>query len=440
MATPELYQINTGTLRFTLHPGQAKAWRSDRRFVFVIAGTQSGKTSFVPIWLDREIERAGHGDYLAATATYDLFKLKFLPEMRRFFVDMMGWQEDKSDRVFWREYKPRMFDRIILRSASSEGGLESATVKAAVLDECGQDDFRITAWEAVQRRLSLSQGRVLGTTTPYNLGWLKTEVYDNWRNGDKDYHVIQFRSIDNPAFPRAEYDRAKATLPGWKFLMFYDGQFTRPAGMIYEDFVDQYREEGGHKVRPFMIPAWWPRYVGLDFGPVHTATIWIAEDPEAKIYYLYSETLEGGMTTAQHTEKAKERAKGVNVTRWTGGAGSEDQYRMDWRANGVPVSEPKIKEVDAGIDRVIELFKTHRLFIFDSCKLTLDELGTYARKLDDYGQPTEEIKDKAKFHLLDGLRYDVIGLSGPAKLSADQPKKSSKWRDPGEQTTGKWSV
>lgn len=170
MAQSDLYQLTPGKARFVLHPGQARAWRSTRRFTFVVAGTQGGKTSYIPLHLDKMIKECGHGDYLAATATYDLFKLKFLPVMRMYFMDLLGWSEDKSDRVFWQQYKPRMFDRIILRSASSEGGLESATVKAAVLDECGQDEFTIQAWEAVQRRLSLSQGPVLGATTPYNLG------------------------------------------------------------------------------------------------------------------------------------------------------------------------------------------------------------------------------------------------------------------------------
>jgi hypothetical protein len=403
----DLYQINNSTLSFRLHKGQAKAWRSDRRFVFVIAGTQGGKTSFVPPWLKREIDTKGHGDYLAATATYDLFKLKFLPEMRRFFCDYLGWKEDKSDRVFWREYKPKMFDRIILRSASSEGGLESATIKAAALDECGQDDFRITAWEAVQRRLSLSQGRVLGTTTPYNLGWMKQEIFDKWREGDPDIDVIQFRSIDNPAFPLVEYERAKRTLPGWKFEMFYNGNFTRPAGLIYEDFIDEYREKGGHKVHAFEIPPEWPRYVGIDFGPIHTSTIWLAEDPAINIYYLYRATLEGNKTSPEHARSALERARGENVVMWTGGARSEKQYRWDWTAAGVPVQESPIIDVEAGIDRVIELFKTKRFFIFDDCKGVLDELGTYSRKLDETGQPTKEIKDKQNFHLLDGIRYDV---------------------------------
>lgn len=412
LATTELFTRKADTLRFTLHKGQARAWRSARRFVFVIAGTQGGKTSFTPIWLNREIERGGHGDYLAATATYDLFKLKFLPEMRRFFVEALGWQEDKSDRVFWREYKPRMFDRIILRSASSEGGLESATIKAAALDECGQDEFRITAWEAVQRRLSLSQGRVLGTTTPYNLGWLKQEIYDAWRKGDPDIDVIQFRSIDNPAFPRSEYERMKAKLPAWKFEMFYNGNFTRPAGLIYGDYVDVYRENGGHLVHPFDIPPEWPRYVGIDFGAVHTADGWIAEDPERKVFYYYRDGLNGGMTTSQHTERILKLGKGENVFRYVGGAKSETQQRMDWTSAGVPVMEPAISDVEAGIDRVIELFKAKRLFVFDTCKLTRDQLGTYSREVDEQGNPTEVIKDKASFHMLDELRYVVSVLDG----------------------------
>jgi hypothetical protein len=37
-----LWNIEDKTLRLKLHPGQAKAWRSKARFVFVLAGTQGG--------------------------------------------------------------------------------------------------------------------------------------------------------------------------------------------------------------------------------------------------------------------------------------------------------------------------------------------------------------------------------------------------------------
>lgn len=406
MAAHELYTVEGGKLRVTLHPGQTKAWDSPARYVFVIAGTQSGKTSFGPPYLYREIQRCGPGDYLAATATYDLFKLKMLPEMRRWFEDVTGWGSySASERVIYSKDEK---SRIILRSADAEGGLESMTALAAWIDECGQPRFRLDAWEAVQRRLSLSEGRVLGTTTPYNLGWLKTEVYDRWKAGDKDFEVIQFKSIMNPAFPMAEYRRMKAKMPRWKFKMFYNGDFTRPAGLIYEDFTEDLI------VDDQSLPATWPRYVGIDFGAVNTATIWAARDIEHDVYYLYRESLEGGMATAGHVAKARERARGENVVSWFGGAKSETQQRMDWKAAGLTVMEPAVSDVESGIDRVVGLLKQKRLYVFRSLRGLADELNTYSREVDQAGQPTEKIQDKETFHRLDALRYLCIGLTMPA--------------------------
>lgn len=394
----ELVSIKGSTLRLNLHPGQTKAWDSERRFVFAIAGTQGGKTTFGPWWLHREIERCGPGDYLAVSATYDLFKLKMLPEMLRVFGTYIpGWEYHKTDRVIHNNGT-----RIILRAATSEGGLESATAKAAWLDECGQDDFGLGAWEAVQRRLSLSQGRVLGSTTVYNLGWLYTEVYRRWRDGDPDFYVTQFESIMNPSFPVEEFERARRTLPKWKFEMQYRGNFTRPAGMIYEDY-----DENIHRIAPRNIPPEFPVYVGIDPGAVNTAGIWIAQDPVKNVYYLFRETLEGDKTTKQHARQALDFASQRNVIAWALGAKSETQQRMDWIDAGVPVQEPEVSDVEGGIDRVIELFKTKRLFIFSDCTGILDEIGTYSRELDEYGQPTEKIKNKERYHRLDALRYCV---------------------------------
>jgi hypothetical protein len=300
---PSLYRIEGGKLRLCLHPGQSRAWKSDKRFVFIIAGTQSGKTSFGSVWLYREIQRLGAGDYLAVTSSYDLFKLKLLPEMRRLFCRLLRWGTyQSSDRVIESHDHST---RIILRSANAPGGLESATAKAAWVDECGQDDFTLQAWEAVQRRLSINQGRVLGTTTPYNLGWLKSQVFDRWKGGHPDYDVIQFASIQNPSFPRAEYERARSVLPNWKFEMFYNGNFSRPAGLIYGDFNDSYQEAGGHLVKAFSIPKEWVRFVGVDFGLANTALVWIARQPGGD-YYAYREQLDADRSGVEMARAAIE--------------------------------------------------------------------------------------------------------------------------------------
>lgn len=296
-----------------------------------------------------------------------------------------------------------MWGRIILRSAASKGGLESATAKAAILDEVGQDEFTLEDWEAILRRLSLSQGRVCAATTPYNLGWLKSEVYDAWRDGDPDYSVIQFSSVSNPAFPKAEFERAKRKMQDWRFAMFYLGQFTRPAGLIYPDFT------GELLIDDFAIPDDWPRVLGLDFGGANTATLHLAMGPD-ETWYAYLETLEGGKSTGEHVETQKRNLNGAGEFEVTGGAKSEIQQRLDWEEAGLEVTEPVISDVESGIDRVTELIKSGRFKVFRSLRGLRDEFGSYSRKLDELGNPTDEIVNKRHYHRLDALRYAAIHI------------------------------
>lgn len=406
-----------GQLNLNFHPGQTKAWDSERRFTFVLAGTQGGKTSWGPWWLWKQIRRLGRGDYLAVTSSYDLFKLKMLPALRETFEHVLRigryWSGDRilelrdpESGEFWAQRADDpMWGRIILRSAESGGGLESSTAQAAWLDEAGQDAFTLETWEAVLRRLSLSQGPVLGTTTIYNLGWVKHEIYDAWLAGDPDIAVIQFPSYINPSFPRAEYQRMRRKMQRARFLMFYDGQFARPTGMIYSCFDDRI-----HKVKPFAIPPEWPRHVGVDFGGANTALVWLAENPLTRCHYLYRESLEGDKPTKEHATAARAYGEAENIVAAYGGAPSETQQRMDWSAAGFYIDQPLIGDVESGIDRVYELFSTKRLYIFDTCRGVLDEIGSYKRKVDSNGQVLNEIENKRHFHRLDALRYVSSGI------------------------------
>lgn len=417
-----LWAIENETLKLRPHIGQARAWRSDRRFVFMLSGTQSGKTSFLPWWLKREIDNLGAGDYLAVTATYDLFKLKFLPAIREVFETIFKigryWAGDKilelrnpkTGKFDAKNSSDPMWGRIILRSAESKGGLESATAKAAILDEIGQDTFGLDDWEAVLRRLSLTQGRVLAGTTLYNMGWLKSQIYDAWKAGDKSIDVFQFPSTANPAFPKAEFERALAKMQGWRFEMFYRGQFAKPAGLIYQDYDDV-----SMLVDDFEIPADWPRVAGVDFGGANTATLHLSEGPDVlgrvpKAWYACIETLSGGRSTQDHVEQQKKLLGNASSYEFTGGAKSETQQRMDWLEAGLRVVEPFIWDVEGGIDRVTRLIKEDRFRVFRSLAGLRDELGRYQRKVDELGNPTDDILNKRFFHRLDALRYAAIQI------------------------------
>jgi hypothetical protein len=241
---------------------------------------------------------------------------------------------------------------------------------------------------------------------------MKQQIYDQWLRGDEDIDVIQFASILNPLFPRREFERARKSLPSWKFKMFYQGSFERPAGLIYGDFVNQYKQDGGHKIEAFPIPKHWPRIVGVDPGASNLAMVWLAHDTANDIYYAYREKHGERLPTKEHVEKAMGLAKnlGERIIAWYIGAKSESQQRLDWQTAGArPVRDPITHDVESGIDRIIQLFRQHRLYVFDECTGLLDELGTYSRVLDREGQPTDEIREKSRYHHLDALRYVANG-------------------------------
>ena len=49
--------------------------------------------------------------------------------------------------------------------------------------------------------------------------------------------------------------------------------------------------------------------------------------------------------------------------------------------------------------------KTNRLYIVDDLFDYLAEKLSYSRELDDFYNPTDKIKDKSRYHLMDGERY-----------------------------------
>lgn len=401
------YELDGRTLRYRFHPGQWQAWQAKRRQVVVLAGTQGGKTTFGPPWLHREIQQCGPGDYLVVTPSFALLDKKALPEFRKLYESYFGLGRyigspsrrfefsEIGQRRMWGDSGPTYKTTVWFGYATDPDSLESATIKAAWLDEAGQPAFKAESYEAIMRRLAIHRGRVLLTTTPYYWGWLKARFWDN--PGD-DVDLIRFESIMNPAFPREEWERAQRDLPAWRFDMFNRARFTRPAGLIYNSF-----DQDTMTCRPFAVPPEWPRYVGLDFGGVNTAAVFVAADTQSDALYLYREYHRGDATAAGHAAALLEGETGELQA--FGGAAGEQQWRDEFTAAGLRVYRPLVSDVEVGINRVYALFATGRLRVFDTCSAVLDELANYSRVTDEDGNPLEAIADKSRYHRLDALRY-----------------------------------
>lgn len=424
------YEITENGLTINLHEGQSRALQSKKRIVAVIAGTQSGKTCFIPVWLWEEIRRKGAGDYLFVSPTFQLMEKKALPEFLTFFREMMEagkytsqpvrkfrFTDEGLEKIFGSGYLAECRRKRILRSAAGVNiffgygedpeSLESSTVKACAIDEAGQDKFKVTSWEAIQRRLAINEGRVLIATTPYSMGWMKSLIWDPWKKADENHpeiDVINFDSTQNPIFKKAEFERAKEKMPPWRFDMFYRGIFTKPAGLIYDSFVDA-PEPLGHRCSPFKIPEHWERFVGIDFGVVNTACVFFARDPNTQQLYLYKEYHTGSKSVEDHIAFIKSGFRDTPTT--VGGARSEDEWRSKFTSKGLPINKPSQWDVEVGIASVYGCFAQGKIRVFDSCKRWLHQVNSYSRKLDANQEPTTEISNSQVYHLLDATRYII---------------------------------
>lgn len=438
-------QIDVETAPDWFHEGQRAAWEVTERIALLLWGNQSGKTIYGPHWLLREIQRTAESGadnaYLLAGPTIELLKKKALPTLA---TALKGLAEfSTTDRSF--RFTPEGVKRltgytegsitIFVGYATKSDSLESATYKAAWLDEAGQDDFKGDSWEAIRRRLAIHQGRVLITTTPYNFGWLKRTIYD--RRHEDHICVVPFESKDNPAYPIEEWEEAERTLAPWKFDLFYRGLFTRPVGVVYDCYDKANEVEFGDFFPDGEIPEEWPIWVGADFGAVHTAFVLIAEkmeldmfgdwepmdEPEYCVFKTYQS--DGRKTAVQHLAGAFRgmgeereiedgmfvyRLKRDQVKAFGGALGEKDTRELYYRA-GLNIAEPTItgsNSIDPQIDCVYAALSAKRLKVCKHLTGLIKDFEEFSYELDkETTEVTQKYKDEHKYHRLAGLRYVV---------------------------------
>ena len=232
------------------HFGQHQVLRSETFCTAAIAGTGGGKTVAGMVWLLLQmVQRPGQTWVVAEPSQLMLDRILLTSSPGRMsLVDFLGRFD--PDQVFLQSkgvLRHRLLT-VFFASAERPQVLQGAHVGGVWLDEAGL--MAREAWLVALQRVGYSSGRILITTTPYNMGWLKTSVYDPWKNGDADYNVVQFSSVANPKFPKEALERARRSMSESRFRMLYEGQFARAEGLIYDCF-----QIAQHTVEPFEIPA-----------------------------------------------------------------------------------------------------------------------------------------------------------------------------------------
>lgn len=377
-------------MRFKLHHHQSKVYASQKRIIVASAGIQSGKTTVGSLWLGKYLFKYTQelDNFLIVAPTYKILSQATLPAFTKLY---RAYGEYKKVDA---EFKLYNGGTIFLRTATDPESIEGITnVRAIWADEGGR--LSKYFWENIEGRSALMRAPILVTTTPYALNWL----YKMWIDWDKglrdDVEFFQFRSKDNPYFPKEEYERQKTLLDPRRFAMKYDGVFGKIEGLVYQKI---------NLCPSKQLPAGTRYYAGVDWGynPDPFALVVRAVTPD-NIHYRVAEFLCKMKTISEIIQIVKQRKELYNIQMCFCDP-SQPAAIAEFNKAGIPAVGSR-NEIRLGIDKQIELINTNRFFIFEDMNpIGIDEYNSY-----HYPEPEEmEIDENSKEQLpVDNMNHSV---------------------------------
>jgi PBSX family phage terminase large subunit len=390
---------------FELHTAkQEQAFWSEKKIILVASGIQWGKTTVGGLkmkwWMHHHTRPTDN--FIVTAPTYKIMQQATLPG---FLHLMRGYGKyHKADGVFEMHGGGNCW----LRTATDPDSIVGITnVRGVWGDEAGK--YPLYFWENMQARASIKKCQIILTTSPYSINWVFKELIRPTRKGLRDdVELIQARSDENPYFPADEYQRKKETMDPRRFNMIYGGQFDRMEGLVYDCF----REDRHVMPACELLPG--TKYVaGIDWGYTNPfALVVIACEPNGR-YYIVDEHYETHLTAKDMVDVVRRKKKLWNIERLYCDPSSPANIEEFNRAKLSAI--PADNDIRKGVDRVYELFRQDRLFIFDGAARNLvDELENYHYPEDPDINPNRDVKELVPVaqynHAADALRYVVTAL------------------------------
>jgi hypothetical protein len=243
------------------------------------------------------------------------------------------------------------------------------------------------------------------------MNWLYTEVERPFRLGERDdIQFVQFSSADNPAFPRAEFERQRLILDPRTFRRKYMGIHERLEGLVYE-------LTGNNMVEPMTLPKGSRVFAGIDFGFAEGhefAMLVMAVAPNGQ-RYIIGEFKQSGLDPVAQVQACMMKQKVFSIEQFYCDPARPDMIALmnksSLRAVGFHMGHENYKSVMSGVSYLQSQIKTGKTQIFRGACLELqDELETYHWPENADGLVIKEEPVKTNDHLLDAWRYVEIGV------------------------------
>ena len=370
----------------TLKPnkGQAQVLQSKTRFIFACAGKRGGKTWIGALWAFQKMNTPNSRGLICAN-THDQLRDSTLTALFDVFPHL---------KLCWlkRETKLNLPNGsvVFLRSLDSPNPIEGLTLDWIWADEA--DDMGWETWKILESRTTSTLGQILATTSIYPNGWIYDQVF---KKQDPSYEIITWRTLDNPTFPPAEWERLRREMDPIEFDRVYGGEFVFTQGRVYDRILDygmlESYPEGSEPVAVVF---------GIDFGIVDPTAIIVMTYNSDGCWYIVEEAYRPGMNIQEVN-----RYLNIFIERY----GKPIVTAMDYAGGLARISlvndaraVDAIKDIPGGVSMIRNLIFQQRLFCFKRCTNTVREFQNYS-----FDKRKDNMPEDKYNHALDAVRYVI---------------------------------
>ena len=406
---------------FLPHDLQLQAINCLARYLVLVAGVQSGKTTSGArnFWNRIMRENDPSAVYWLIAPTTGIGKV-----MRRNFVQCAppGWLPNPqgSGAAFERAWTLKNGATVEFHSAHKATNLVAETLRGAWLDE-----FTLmvaSVWHVSLRgRFATTGGWAIFTGTPrgpnwgYEDIWRRTQSSDDLYDPDGDWVGFTWHSAANPLVSADEVANAKATLPDAFYRREWEASWEAFHGQVFGHFtkatcVFDLTKVLQRKLEGDLIDG------GVDWGYGKPGALVVGRYNGDDTWDVVHEKHEPKRLTGWWIERFKEAHLSFGIhTFWCDGA--EPDRIMEARralrkwARELDIPVPRVRSAKAakkrrwpGIRHVASLFKQGRVRVHRDCSVFVAQHLGYKFKENRQGDDLDEI-EQGNDHTCDAFRY-----------------------------------
>lgn len=400
---------------YKLHASQFRVYHDPARFIVLAAGRRYGKTVLAMTKLITEALRIKKAQVWYVAPTYrqaEMIAWKML-------FEMIPAQLIKKKNEVRLEITLVNGSEISLKGADNEDSLRGVGLDYVVLDEFAS--MKPNVWQEIIRpTLSDRNGKALfiGTPKGKNHFW---EIFVKGERKEQGYSAYRMPTESNPYIPRSEIKEAESQMNERYFRQEYLASFEDYTGLIWPEFDGK-----THEVE---IKHWFESVAAIDTAISGTTAALRAFIDDAGVIWVTNEYYEQN----KRVSEISSAIKGWSPSLWLiDPSAKRRDHATDGKVfslydeygdNGIhPICAEN--DVNAGINRVAEYFRSGKLRISANCKNLLYEIERY-----HWSEERETLLGiavpkpyKNLDHACDALRYIVMSRPSLSQQPIERPE------------------